>query len=207
MAPSFVSRLCACAVTAAFGLVALAQDNSDRAELLFDSKSVTFDRQSNMIQLLSPRLTQGDLQIGADEALASGADLESASEWRFTGNVHIEAGRAVMDADSAVFKVDEGRLSRGELQGAPASFTDLDPAREKPLSGTARNMSYDATARTLRMTDAFLQRDQTEITGCDLIYNFATENLASGDADCENPFRLRRIAPEPAQRDEPDPPR
>ena len=40
-----------------------------------------------------------------------------------------------------------------------------------------------------------LQRDQTEVQGCDIIYNLTTEGLSSGDSDCEKPFRLRRIVP------------
>ena len=88
----------------------------------------------------TPRITQGDLTIAADDALATGFEFDEASEWRFTGNVRIEVATAVMEADSAVFTFADGQLSRGELEGTPASFSDTDEA-------TQRKPSRDAPAR------------------------------------------------------------
>jgi lipopolysaccharide export system protein LptA len=79
------------------------------------------------------------------------------------------------------------------------------PERQKPVTGTASKMSYDYALRTLRMTDAWLQRDQSEFTGCDLIYNFTTQGFSSGDANCENPFRMR-VVPDADRQDAPNPP-
>ena len=68
-------------------------------------------------------------------------------------------------------------------------------------------MLYDYVARTLRMTgNVSLQRDQNEVQGCDIIYNLTTEGFSSGDSDCENPFRLRRIVPDSGQQDGASPP-
>ena len=191
----------------AFALASGAQEGGDSQELVLESGPLAFDGQTNLFEIKAPRIRQGDLYIAADDAVATGVEFDAASEWRFKGNVHIEAGTAVMNADSAVFTFDQERLSRGELEGAPASFTHTDPARKKPLSGTANRMSYDYIARTVRMTgNVSLQRDQTEVQGCDIIYNLATEGFSSGDSDCENPFRLRRIVPDPGQRDDANPP-
>ena len=148
--------------------------------------------QGDLMRAIHPRIVQDNMSIEADEALATGTNFDERSEWRFTGNVKINVENAVMEAGSAVFTFEEQQLSHGEIEGAPASFTHNDPARQKPMSGTAPKMSYDYAARTLRLTgDVWLQRGEVEMHGCDFIYNLATGGFASGDADCANPLRFR----------------
>jgi len=205
MANLLLSRLRAGSLALAFSLPAGAQNGGEPQELLLDSESLTFDGQTNLFELGGLAITQGNLRIEADEAQATGIDFDQRSEWRFTGNVRITVDSAVIGADSAVFTFDNKRLSRGELQGAPVTFTHREPERAKPLSGTANSMIYDHLARTLRMQNGRLERDRTEIRGCDLIYNFTTEGIASGDADCENPFRLRVLSDPGEQTSAPTP--
>jgi lipopolysaccharide transport protein LptA len=132
------------------------------------------------------------MRIEADEALATGTEFDRKSEWRFTGNVRIYVDTAVIEAHSAVFTFDQEQLSRGELEGAPASFSDSDPARQSPVRGGANKLTYDYVARTLRMSEnAWVNKDQYEIQGCDLIYDFADERVTSGSADCGELFRIR----------------
>jgi lipopolysaccharide transport protein LptA len=142
--------------------------------------------------LHAPQITQGDLRIEADDALATGIDFEAQSEWRFTGNVRITIETTELEAASAVFTFKQKRLSSGELEGTPVSFRDIDEARQTTVSGEARKMSYDNVARTLRLTDtARMQKDNVEFQGCDLIYDFAAERVTSGSADCADRFRVR----------------
>ena len=177
-----------------------AQDSREPEELLLDSESLTLDRKTNLIQLRNPRISQGGLAIEADEALATGIEFDQKSEWRFTGHVRIAVGTAVIEADSAVFTFDQKQLSRGELEGAPATFADVDPARAKPIRGGANKLSYDYVARTLRMSDnAWVHKDQYEIQGCDLIYDFSDERVTSGSADCDELFRIRVLSNQDAQ--------
>ena len=163
MARSLLSNLCAGGLALAAGLVSSAQEaGRDSQELVLESGPLSFNAQTSLFEMDAPRIKQGGLSIAADKAVATGVEFDATSEWRFTGNVHIEAGNAVMEAASAVFTFDQERLSRGQLEGAPASFTHNDPARKKPLTGTANRMLYDYIARTLRMTgNVSLQRDQT----------------------------------------------
>jgi lipopolysaccharide transport protein LptA len=206
MAPSLLGKICACGLALALGVAGAQEAGREREELVLESGPLSVDGATNLVQAKAPRIRQGDLYIAADGLVATSVEFDSASEWRFTGNVRIEAGTAVMNADSAVFTFHEERLARGELAGAPASFTHLDPDRNKPASGTANKMFYDDVARTLRLTgDVYLQRDQAEWQGCDIIYNLATEGFSSGDSDCG--IRLRRAVPDSDQQDDPTPPR
>ena len=191
----------------ALGATVVAQENRGTQELLLDSESLSFDRQTNLIELKAPRITQGNLRIEANEALATGTDFDERSEWHFKGNVRITVDTAVLRADSAVFTFDHQQLSRGELDGSPASFMDSDQTRQTSINGRARKMSYDYIGRTLRMTDnAWIQRDKLEMQGCDLIYDFAAERVTSGSADCADLFRVRVLPDQGEQDASTDPP-
>jgi lipopolysaccharide transport protein LptA len=206
MAHSLLVNLCACGLVLASGLASVAQESSrNRQELVFESGPLTFNSQTKVFEIEAPRIRQGDLFVSADAAVATSIDFESASEWRFQGNVRIESGAAVIGADSAVFTFTEEQLSRGEIAGSPATFTHTVPERPKPTTGTADSISYDHDAGTLRMSgNALLRREQNEIQSCDLIYNLMTEGFSSGNSDCG--FRLVRVAPESDQRGGPTPP-
>ena len=190
MARLFLStgRYFALALAAAFAVGA--QDS--REELEFTSGELVLDRPSNMMRAQSPRITQGNLTIAADNALATAFEFDEAGELRLTGNVLMQIDSAVMRADSAVFTFARGQLSRGELEGAPVSFSDIDEASQNQVTGTAGKMSYDYAARTLRMMgEASVQLDRREVLGCDLIYDFGAERVTSGSADCQGGFRVR----------------
>ena len=185
----------ACALALALTLAGGAQEaRSDRQELVLESGPLNFNGQAGVFEISAPRITQGDLHIEADEALATGIEFDESSEWRFRGNVRIEVGTAVMEANSAVFAFANEQLSHGELEGAPVSFSDVDSETQTSVTGRAQKMSYDNVARTLRMTgDVRMQKNNTEMRGCDIIYDFEAEGIRSGSADCSDPFRVRVI--------------
>jgi lipopolysaccharide transport protein LptA len=193
-----------CALALAVALAAGAQNDND---LEFTSGPLVLDRQSNMFRAQAPRITQGNLMIAADDALATAFEFDEAGELRLTGNVRMQIDSAVMRADSAVFTFARGQLSRGELIGAPVSFSDTDEASQSEVTGTAGKMSYDYVARTLRMTgEASVQLDRREVLGCDLIYDFRAERVTSGSADCQGGFRVRVRRDAQSEAAAPDPP-
>ena len=195
MASSLLSNLCVCGVVLALALAGGAQEaGSEKQELVLDSKRLAFNGQTNLFEAETPRIRQGDLSIAADQAVATSIEFDESSEWRFVGNVRIEVGTAVIEADSAVFIFADEQLSRGELEGAPASFSDVAPTTQPRVTGRAQKMSYDNVARILRMTgDVRMQKNKTEMQGCDIIYEFETEEIRAGSADCEDGFRIRVV--------------
>jgi lipopolysaccharide transport protein LptA len=194
MASSVAKILCALALASAWGSATVAAQNGNaaREELVLDSESFSFDNESNLVRIRAPRITQGGLRIEAAEAVATGLDFDERSEWRFSGRVRITVDSAVMEAESAVFTFDNAQLARGDLVGDPATFQDANTDGQAPISGSAGTLSYDYVARTLRLTgNAWLRRDRTEVTGCDLIYDFAAERFRSGSADCGEAYSFR----------------
>lgn len=192
MARSLLSLLRRCAFVVAVALPAGAQNDDADEELQFASGPLVLDGQTNMMRAQDPRITQGNLRIMADDVLATGLEFDEAGEFRLTGNVRIDVDTAYMEASSAIFTFANGRLSRGELEGTPVSFSDVDAASQRSVTGRAGKMSYDYDARTLRMTgEASVQLDRREVLGCDLIYDFRAERVTSGSADCVGGFRVR----------------
>ena len=207
MARFFPSTLRGCALALATALAAGAQNNDAGDELQFSSDTLVLDGPTNMMRAQQPRITQGNLRIAADDALATGFEFDEAGEFRLTGNVRVDVDMASMEANSAVFTYANGQLSRGELEGTPVSFSEVDAATQRRVTGHAGKMSYDNVARTLRMTgDASVQLDNREVLGCDLIYDFRAERVTSGSADCEGGFRVRVRRDSEERATPPDPP-
>jgi lipopolysaccharide transport protein LptA len=190
MARSLLSNARALGLAVVVGFAADAQ-NTAVEELVLDSQSLSFDGQAKLFELHAPQITQGSLRIQADDALATGVDFNAQSEWTFTGNVRITIETTEINAASARFTFEQKRLARGELEGSPVTFTDVDAAQQTTVTGQAQKMSYDSIARTIRLTDtARMQRDNVEFQGCDLIYDFGAERVTSGSADCADRFRV-----------------
>ena len=207
MARFFPSTLRGSAFAFAVAFAAGAQDNNAAEELQFSSDTLVLDGQTNMMRAQQPRITQGNLHIAADDALATGFEFDEAGEFRLTGNVRVDVDTASMQASSAVFTYANGQLSRGELEGTPVRFSEVDAATQRRVTGHAGKMSFDNVARTLRMTgDATVQLDSREVLGCDLIYDFRAERVTSGSADCEGGFRVRVRRDSEERAAAPDPP-
>ncbi len=183
---NLLAKFCVCpllAATVCGGLAAQERARSENFEL--DADSVTLNTQTNMFEARHPRIVQGNVRVEADESVATGVDFAQSSEWRFKGHVKITVDHAVLEADSAVFIFDSKKLSRADLEGAPASFTDLASTQQKPVRGGARKLAYDHVARTLQLSDdAWINKDQYEFQSCDLIYDFNLEKVTSGPTDC-----------------------
>jgi lipopolysaccharide transport protein LptA len=206
MALSFISGLRHVALASAVAVAAGAQVK-DADELQFSSDTLVLDGPTNMMRAQQPRITQGKLRIAADDALATGFEFDEAGEFRLTGNVRVDVDTASMEADSAVFTYANGQLSRGELEGTPVSFSEVDLATQRKVTGYAGKISYDSVAGTLRMSgNAAVQMETREVLGCDLIYDLRAERVTSGSADCEDKFRVRVRRDSEGRATAPDPP-
>ena len=137
-----------------------------------------------------PQITQGDLSIDADDALATGIEFDDASEWRFTGQRadrrrhgrhRSRLGRVHVRQRAAV--------ARRAHRHARVVQRHRAQATTEAVTGRASKMSYDYVARTLRMTgDASIQQGQTRSMAAISSTTSTTERVTSGSADCEDGF-------------------
>jgi lipopolysaccharide transport protein LptA len=164
---------------------AVAQD--DPQPISLDAESSLFDRQTNRVEFRRLTISQGDMSISADEAIATGLDFEE-GEWRFSGNVTFTVESARIDADSALMTFVDNELQTAELIGDPATLEDLGDPDADPVRGGASRLVYDNAAQVMRMLDgAWFASGQNEFRGCDLIYDLEKEQLTSGSSDCGEP--------------------
>ncbi len=189
---NLLGRSTFCALALGASALAAQQSRAPLDDLVLDMQSFEIDTKTNLINLHGPRITQGDMSIAADEALATDKESRAKSEWRFNRNVRITVASTLVTSDSAVFAFDDkGQLSRGELAGQ-ATFEDPQPGRKEPARGGASKIIYDYAERTLRLTEnAWFQSEGVHAQGCDIVYNLDTEGLKSGSSDCADRFQMR----------------
>jgi lipopolysaccharide transport protein LptA len=161
---------------------------ADPLPISLDAESSSFNRQTNRIEFRRLSITQGDMVIRADEAVATGLDFEQ-GEWRFTGNVMFTTEDARITANSATVSFADNELQVAELVGTPAAFEQAGTLDGDPLSGGANRLSYDNVARVMRMLEgAWFRQGPNEFRGCDLIYDLDQEQITSGSSDCGEPI-------------------
>ncbi len=183
-------RFCAAALLVSALTTTAAQDDRPQP-ISLDAESSLFDRQTERVEFRKLTISQGDMSISADEAVASGLDFEE-GEWQLTGNVTFTVESARINADSAVMTFVGNELQTAELVGDPAILEDLgDPEEDPeadPVSGGANRLVYDNAAQVMRMLDgAWFASGQNEFRGCDLIYDLDQEQLSSGSSECGEP--------------------
>lgn len=165
---------------------------ADPLPISLDAESSTFDRQSNTVVFRRLSITQGDMVIRADEAVASGLDFEQ-GEWRFEGNVQLTVEGARIQADTATLVFAANELQSAELVGAPATFERVEQsnADTDPFRGRATRLSFDNVAGVMRLLDgAWFSQGPNEFRGCDLIYDLDQEQITSGSSDCGEPILI-----------------
>lgn len=146
-------------------------------------------------------MTQGDLRLQADEAIASPADFEN-SRWVFTGNVVMQSTDARVNAERAEISFGAQRLRVVVLTGAPARFEQRTAREGLPTAGRAGLMEYDLTTGVVLMSGAaWLSDGSNEISGARISYDLRNERVTA-DADESGQVRLRITPPE---RGEPSP--
>ena len=139
-------QLFAAAVLAS-ALNSTAAQEDDPQPISLDAESSLFDRQTNRVEFQQLTISQGDMSISADEAIASGLDFEE-GEWRFTGNVTFTVESARIDADSALMTFVDNELQTAELIGDPATLEDAGDPDTDPVRGGAARLVYDNAAQT-----------------------------------------------------------
>lgn len=186
------------ASAAAVALVWSAAMNAQEGEqlpILLDAESSSFDQKNETVVFRRLSITQGDIGISANEAVATALDFER-SEWRFTGDVRITIESATIRADSAELVFEDHGLVVAELRGEPAMFEDLSATREQPISGSANILSYDNRTRVLRMNEsARIAEGSNEMTGCNLVYDLDQAKITSGSSGCDEQVVITIVPP------------
>jgi lipopolysaccharide transport protein LptA len=176
MAASSSSRLPA-AVLIACAAVAGAQER-EQLPIQVESRGGTdFDYQNGVLKFNAITITQGEIKITAEHAVASGLDFKDTS-WEFSGNVRISMPDSVLASDSARVRFAAGEIASAAVTGTPATFEQQH--KEEHAEGRADRIDYDLKRGTVDLIgDAWLSDGKTEITGAKLVYSTLNQRVIS----------------------------
>jgi len=184
-----------------------------QAPINLEAASSDFDYRNNTLVFRRVKISQGGMQVEADEAHATGLEFVN-SQWTLRGNVRITVPDGKLASDTATVSFHDNLISRAEIRGAPASFEQRLKEDQRLARGRAESIEYDVRKGTVQLVgDAWLSDGQNEIRGRRLIYDIAQQRVAANPGDTEpggvkitiNPKELpskepvRQQAPPPAE--------
>ena len=144
-----------------------------------EAASTDFDYKNNSLVFKRVRITQGDMQVDAAEARATGLNFDN-SEWQLTGDVRILVPDGSLSSSEATVTFRDNQILRAVIVGTPASFEQKLRQSQQVARGRASKITYDVKASTVRLNgDAWLTDGQNQIQGATLIYNSAQQRVAA----------------------------
>jgi lipopolysaccharide export system protein LptA len=200
------------AVLLGFALLACgptdAAQHDAQAPINLEAASTDFDYRNNTLLFRRVKISQGTLQVEAQEASATGLEFEN-SQWSFKGQVRITVPDGKLAADVATVAFRDNQISRAVVQGNPATFEQrLEDGRL--AQGRAKSIEYDVGAGTVRLLgDAWLSDSRNEIRGATLVYDITNERVAANPDEKDpggvritiNPQEKKPVEPEPAPKE------
>lgn len=145
--------------------------------ITLEAASSDFDYRNNSLQFTRVHITQGDLDVTAQQASATGLEFEN-SEWRLTGQVTIRVPGGMLRSDEARVQFRNNEIVRAAIRGSPADFEQQLREDGQLARGRASAIDYDVKQRTVQLQgDAWLSDGRNEIAGSTLVYDIARERV------------------------------
>ena len=164
--------------------------------------SSDFDYKKNTLIFKQVKITQGPLEVEAQEATATGLNFDD-SDWTLTGQVKITVPDGKLTSTDAKVTFRKNQIARAEIRGAPAEFEQLVKETGKLARGRANTIVYDVQADTVRLAGgAWLTDGDNVIRGETLVYDIAGQRVAANPGGAD-PGGVR-ITINPRSQDKPD---
>lgn len=151
----------------------------DRSQLPIkvEALSSDFDYQKGVLVFDGITISQGEIRITANRAVASGLDFEDSS-WEFNGEVRISMPESRLESETARVRFAKGEIQSATVTGAPATFEQR--KAEDLAQGRAKRIDYDLARGAVELAgDAWLSDGRTEITGATLVYSTVNQRVVS----------------------------
>jgi lipopolysaccharide transport protein LptA len=159
--------------------VAAAQVRNSELPINLEAASTDFDYKNNSLIFRRVRITQGDMQVDAQEARATGLNFEN-SQWELTGDVQILVPDGKLQSSRATVTFRNNEIQRAVIVGQPASFEQKLRESQQVARGRATTIDYDVKANTVRLNGAaWLTDGQNQIEGTTLIYRIGEQRVAA----------------------------
>ena len=142
-----------------------------------EAASSDFDYKNNSLLFRRVRITQGGLEVTAQEARATGLEFEN-SEWSLQGDVKITVPGGLLKSSEARVQFRDNEIVRATIKGSPAEFEQRLKEKDQVARGRAAGIEYNVKESTVRLTgDAWLSDGQNEIQGNTLVYDIGRERV------------------------------
>jgi lipopolysaccharide transport protein LptA len=175
-----------------------------------EAASSDFDYKNNTLLFKRVKITQGGLEVTAQQANATGLTFDN-SEWRLQGDVTITVPGGKLQSNEARVMFKDNAIASASIKGSPAVFEQQLKERNQVARGRAAAIDYDVRAATVRLTgDAWLSDGQNEIRGNTLVYDIGRERVQANPSEKDpggvkitiNPPK-KPAAPPPAEGSQP----
>jgi lipopolysaccharide transport protein LptA len=169
-----------------------------------EAASSDFDYKNNTLLFKRVKITQGGLEVTAQQANATGLEFDD-SEWRLQGDVKIVVPGGRLQSDEAIVSFRNNTIARASIKGSPAEFEQQLKEKEQVARGKAGSIEYDVKAATVRLTgNAWLSDGRNEIRGNTLVYDIGRERVQANPSE-KDPGGVK-ITINPPQKTTPVPP-
>jgi len=182
-------RRCALAALVLLGTVpcAMAQTSlpagNSALPINLEAASSDFDYKNNTLLFKRVKITQGGLEVTAQQASATGLEFDN-SEWRLTGDVVIVVPGGKLQSSEARVMFKNNAIASASIKGTPAQFEQQLKETKQVARGRAKAIDYDVKAATVRLTgDAWLTDGQNEIRGNTLVYDIGRERVQANPSE------------------------
>lgn len=168
-------KLAAIALFAA--CTAAAAQEREQLPIQLEARSQDLDFQNGVLKFDTVTITQGQVRITAERAVANGLDFKD-SAWEFSGSVRISMPESTLASDTAEVKFAGGEVASAVVIGTPATFTQQREGQQS--EGRANRIDYDLQRGTVEFSgDAWLKDGRNEVTSETLVYSTATQRVIS----------------------------
>jgi len=159
--------------------VALSAVRNADLPINLEAASTDFDYKNNSLVFKRVRITQGEMQVEAEEARATGLNFDN-SEWQLTGNVRISVPEGNLASSAATVTFRDNEIMRAVIVGDPASFEQKLRESQQVARGRAGKITYDVKASTVQLNgNAWLTDGQNQIEGESLTYKIDEQRVAT----------------------------
>jgi lipopolysaccharide transport protein LptA len=165
------------ALACALACSAAAAQEREQLPIELRAQSQDFDYRNGVLKFGAITITQGQIRITADSAVASGLDFKD-SNWEFSGSVRISMPESSLSSDTARVRFSDGAIASALVTGAPANF--VQQRKDERAEGHANRIDYDMKRGTVEFAgDAWLKDARTELTGDTLVYSTGNQRVIS----------------------------
>lgn len=150
-----------------------------------EAASSDFDYRNNTLLFRRVKITQGALQVEAQEASATGLNFDN-SVWSLKGAVRIMVTDGKLASSDARVTFRNNQIVSALIRGTPASFEQRLKDSQQLAQGEAGTIDYNVQEGTVRLTgDARLTDGQNVIRGSTLVYDIGKQRVVANPGGSE----------------------